>query len=47
MGLSLVKYVVEDIHRGKVFVESKPVEGAGNCNQFYVVLPIDHLVGVK
>jgi signal transduction histidine kinase len=47
MGLSLVKYVVEDIHRGKVFVESKLVEGGAHLNRFYVVLPIDHLVGAK
>lgn len=43
MGLSLVKYVVEEVHNGKVFVESKPVDGGANLTRFYVVLPIIHL----
>ncbi len=47
MGLSLVKFVVEDIHKGKVFVESKPVEGGAHINRFYVVLPLDRVVSTK
>jgi signal transduction histidine kinase len=43
MGLSLVKFVVETIHNGKVFVESKKVEGGAHLTRFYVVLPIDHV----
>lgn len=43
MGLSLVKYVVETIHNGKVYVESKKVEGGAHLTRFYVVLPIDHV----
>jgi two-component system phosphate regulon sensor histidine kinase PhoR len=38
LGLALVKYIVEDVHNGRIMVESEV--GAGSC--FSIVIPLGH-----
>ena len=43
LGLALVKYIVEDVHNGRIAVESEV--GAGSC--FSIVIPLGHQKSIR